>query len=53
MAACGELLQSGAEGPAIWNSIAGSVPNIAPKGQLNGHTVSETHDAVNDPDCCE
>ena len=53
MAACGELLQSGAEGPSIWNSIAGSVPNIAPKGQLNGRTINETHDAVNDPDCCE
>ena len=34
MAACGDLLHSGAEGPVIWNSIAGSVPNIAPRGQL-------------------
>jgi hypothetical protein len=53
MAACGDLLQSGAEGPVIWNSIAGSVPNITPKGQLNGCTINEMYDAANDPDCCE
>jgi peptidoglycan/xylan/chitin deacetylase (PgdA/CDA1 family) len=45
------LLPSDSAGLAIWNSIAGSVPNIAPKGQLNGSTINETYDLVNDPDC--
>jgi hypothetical protein len=47
------LLPSDSAGLAIWNLIAGSVPNIAPKGQLNGSTINETYDLVNDPDCCE
>jgi hypothetical protein len=47
------ILPSDSAGLAIWNSIGGSVPNIAPKGQLNGSTINETYDLVNDPDCCE
>ena len=41
------------DGQALWSKIAGGVPNIAPKGQLNGSTTNETYDSANDPDCCE
>jgi hypothetical protein len=37
----------------MWNKIAGSIPNIPPKGQLNGSTIGVTYDGANDPDCCE
>jgi len=37
----------------MWSKIAGSIPNIAPKGQLNGSTINVTYDNANDPDCCE
>ncbi|KAI9511948.1 carbohydrate esterase family 4 protein [Russula earlei] len=45
------LLASDAPGQALWSKIAGSIPNIPPKGQLNGSTINETYDIVNDPDC--
>lgn len=47
------LLASDTNGQALWQKIASGVPNIAPKGQLNGSTINETYDLVNDPDCCE
>jgi len=45
------LLASDSNGQALWQKIAPGVPNIAPKGQLNGSTINETYDLVNDPDC--
>jgi hypothetical protein len=47
------LLANDSAGQALWQKIAPGVPNIAPKGQLNGSTINETYDIVNDPDCCE
>ena len=47
------LLANDSAGQAMWNKIAGSIPNIAPKGQLNGSTINVTYDNANDPDCCE
>jgi hypothetical protein len=47
------LLANDSNGQALWQKIASGVPNIAPKGQLNGSTINETYDLVNDPDCCE
>jgi len=37
----------------MWSQIAGTIPNIPPKGQLNGSTINVTYDNANDPDCCE
>ncbi|KAI0263676.1 hypothetical protein BGY98DRAFT_1109786 [Russula aff. rugulosa BPL654] len=50
MAACDSPLDDSA-GQAMWTKIAPNVPNIAPKGQLNGSSINETYDLVNDPDC--
>ena len=47
------LLPSDSEGLALWNQIAPGVPNIAPKGTINGSTINEMYDIVDDPDCCE
>jgi hypothetical protein len=47
------LLASDSAGQALWSKIASGVPNIPPKGQLNGSTINVTYDSVNDPDCCE
>ena len=47
------LLANDSAGQAMWSKIAGSIPNIAPKGQLNGSTINVTYDNANDPDCCE
>ncbi len=47
------LLASDSAGQALWQKIASGVPNIPPKGQLNGSTINVTYDSVNDPDCCE
>ena len=47
------LLASDSAGQAFWQKIASGVPNIPPKGQLNGSTINVTYDSVNDPDCCE
>jgi hypothetical protein len=47
------LLANDSAGQAMWNKIAGNVPNIPPKGQLNGSTIGVTYDGVNDPDCCK
>ncbi len=47
------LLSTDTAGQALWSKIAGNIPNIAPKGQLNGSTINVTYDTVNDPDCCE
>jgi hypothetical protein len=47
------LLANDSAGQAMWNSIAGSIPNIAPKGQLNGSTINVTYNNGADPDCCE
>src|SRR6266850_582129 len=47
------LLANDSAGQAMWNKIAGSIPNIAPKGQVNGSAIGVTYDGVNDPDCCE
>jgi len=45
------LLQDDTEGQALWAKISGSIPNIPPKGQLNGSTIGVMYDSVNDPDC--
>lgn len=45
------LLANDSAGQAMWSKIAGSIPNIAPKGQLNGSTINVTYDNANDPDC--
>ncbi|KAI0268546.1 hypothetical protein BGY98DRAFT_1109211 [Russula aff. rugulosa BPL654] len=45
------LLSTDSAGQAMWTKIAPNVPNIAPKGQLNGSSINETYDLVNDPDC--
>jgi hypothetical protein len=47
------LLASDSDGQALWQKIASGVPNIPPKGQLNGSTVNVTYDSANDPACCE
>jgi hypothetical protein len=47
------LLANDSDGQALWSKIAGGVPNIAPKGQLNGSTINVTYNSANDPDCCE
>ena len=47
------LVSSDSAGLALWNQISPGVPNIAPKGQLNGSTINETYDVAGDPDCCE
>lgn len=47
------LLANDSAGQALWSKIAGNIPNISPKGQLNGSTINVTYDNVNDPDCCE
>jgi hypothetical protein len=47
------LLANDTAGQAMWNKIAGSIPNIPPKGQLTGSTINVTYDNVNDPDCCK
>jgi hypothetical protein len=48
-----KLLENDTAGQALWSKIAGSIPNIAPKGQLNGSTINVTYDNAGDPDCCE
>jgi len=45
------LLASDSAGQAFWANISAGVPNIAPKGQLNGSTINETYNAAADPDC--
>ena len=47
------LLANDSDGQALWQKIASGVPNITPKGQLNGSTTNVTYDSVNDPACCE
>ena len=47
------LFASDSAGQAMWQKIASGVPNIPPKGQLNGSTINVTYDSVNDPACCE
>jgi hypothetical protein len=47
------LLANDSNGQALWQKIAPGIPNIAPKGQLNGSTINETYDLAHDPDCCE
>jgi hypothetical protein len=47
------LLQDDTEGQALWANISGNIPDIPPKGQLNGSTISVTYDSVNDPACCK
>jgi len=47
------LLATDSDGQALWQKIAPGVPNIPPKGQLNGSTINVTYDGVNDPACCE
>ena len=47
------LLANDSAGQAMWNKIASSIPNIAPKGQLNGSTVNVTYNNAIDSDCCE
>lgn len=47
------LLANDTAGQALWANISGSIPNIAPKGQINGSTINETYNAAADPDCCE
>lgn len=44
------LLPNDAEANAKWQSIQGSVPNIAPKGTLMGDFSGVQYPA-NDPDC--
>jgi len=46
-----KLLANDTAGQALWSKIAGSIPNIAPKGQLNGSTINVTYDNAGDPDC--
>ncbi|KAH9981806.1 chitin deacetylase [Russula compacta] len=45
------LLAGDAAGQALWAKISPGVPNIAPKGTINGSTINETYDATTDPDC--
>jgi hypothetical protein len=47
------LLANDSAGQAMWNKIAGSIPNIAPKGQVNGSTINVTYNTAADSDCCE
>jgi hypothetical protein len=47
------LLANDSDGQALWQKIASGVPNIPPKGQLNGSTINMTYDSGNDPACCE
>ena len=47
------LLPSDSAGLTLWNQISPGVPNIAPKGQLNGSIINETYGDAGDPDCCE
>lgn len=47
------LLPGDTAGQALWAKISGNIPNIPPKGQLNGSTINVTYDSVNDPDCCK
>ena len=47
------LLASDSAGQAFWQKTATGVPNIPPKGQLNGSIINVTYDSVNDPDCYE
>lgn len=47
------LLTSDTAGQAMWSNMSSSIPNIAPKGQLNGSTINETYNGAQDPDCCE
>ena len=47
------LLANDSDGQAFWQKIASGVPNIPPKGQLNGSTINVTYDSANDPDCCK
>jgi hypothetical protein len=47
------LLASDSAGQAMWANMSSSIPNIAPKGQLNGSTINETYNSAADPDCCE
>jgi hypothetical protein len=42
------ILPTDVAGQAAFASIAGSIPDIPPKGQAN-----ENYDCVADPDCCE
>jgi len=46
-----KLLSSDSAGQAFWANISSSIPNIAPKGQLNGSTINETYNGAQDPDC--
>jgi len=45
------LLANDSAGQAMWNKIAGSIPNIAPKGQVNGSTINVTYNTAADSDC--
>ncbi|KAN0137536.1 glycoside hydrolase/deacetylase [Lactarius tabidus] len=45
------VLASDSQAQSMWANISGSIPNIAPKGQLNGSTINETYNAAADPDC--
>ncbi|KAN0114188.1 chitin deacetylase [Russula decolorans] len=45
------LLANDVNGQALWQKIASGVPNIPPKGQLNGSTINVTYDSADDPDC--
>jgi hypothetical protein len=47
------VLASDSAAQAMWANISGSIPNIAPKGQLNGSTIGVAYNGAADPDCCE
>lgn len=47
------VLSTDTTAQGIWANMSGSIPNIAPKGQLNGSTINETYNAATDTDCCE
>ncbi len=47
------LLANDSDAQAQWQKIASGIPNIPPKGQLNGSTINVTYDSANDPDCCK
>jgi len=46
-----KLLTSDSEGQAMWSKIAGRIPNIPPKGQLDDSTRGVNYDDGADPDC--
>lgn len=48
-----KLLPDDSEGHAMWSRIQGSIPDIPPKGQLDGSTIGVNYDNGADPDCCE